>query len=408
MGKKKVPPRKAPTPSKPKSGPPSKPKLKPGTPPSMGRKAPPPSASRKTPPSSVSRAPAPSGVSGSSERLEALSETLQSLQERVALSDYKQYMADFDTHIVALPGQIEEIRARGYRYKGFLEGKLQALQGKWQTARSDMDREIAQSENLLGRMCSEAADQVGRAYQAPAAIAAAESVLSSLEARVGAAEQAVQATYSGIQAALSQAQQQTQETLWMLDQIDQAEFDLLAEENPVQAVRAKWWRDGDDKGPSGILYLTDQRLIFEQKEEVATKKVLFIATEKEVVQEMLFEAPIGSIESVKASHKGLMGHQDHLDFTFGSAAPYSTAHFHIDGQDSAYWDGLVKRVQNGDIRREWHYAEGEPQEAAAQALEDSLANAPEKCSSCGAPFDAPIAKGQRQIQCEYCGTTMRW
>jgi predicted nucleic acid-binding Zn-ribbon protein len=417
MGKKKGPPKRTPPPSKPKSAPPRS-KPKPGASSSTFKKAPPPTskpkpgvappASRKAPPSSVSRAASSARPAVSSEQLDALSTTLQELQERVAFSDYKQYMANFDTDITVLPDQIAEIRARGYRYKSFMEGKLQTLQGKWQTARSNMNREIDQSETLLQRMCSEAADEVNRAYQAPAAIAAAQSVLGNLEARVGAAEEAVQATYSGIQATLSQTQQQVRETLWMLDQIDQAEFDLLAGENPIQAVRAKWWRDGDDKGPSGILYLTDQRLIFEQKEEVATKKVLFIATEKETLQEMLFEAPIGSIESVKASHKGMMGHQDHLDFTFGSGAPYSLAHFHIDGQGSDYWDGLVKRVQNGDISRERYYAEGETPEAAAVALEESLANVPEKCSSCGAPFDAPIAKGQRQIQCEYCGTTMHW
>lgn len=324
------------------------------------------------------------------------------------MSDYKRYLADFDTDISALADQIEEVRTRGYRYKSFLEGKRQTLQGKWRTAKSAMSNEIEEAESVLQGMITEAADEVNRAYHTAGAIAAAEGALGNLEARVDAAEAAIQATYAGIQATLYQTQQQVQDTLWMLEQIDQAEFDLLAEENPVQAVRAKWWRDGDNKGPDGILYLTDQRLIFEQKEEVTTKKVLFIATEKEVVQEMLFEAPISSIESVKASHKGLMGHQDHLDFTFGSAAPYANAHFHIDGQESAYWDGLVKRVQNGDIRHEWYYAEGETPEAAAQALEDTLVNAPEKCSSCGAPFDAPLTKGQRQIQCEYCGATMRW
>ena len=415
MGKKNIPPkktppsgpmRKAPPPQKPTSQPPlSKAKYTP--PPQKSAPQQPPSMAKRVPPSAA-RTPSTAGVSASSEQIEALGESLQSLQERVALSDYKQYLADFDTGISTLSNQIAEIRSRGYRYKGFLEGKFQTLETKWQTARGDMSREIEQSESVLQGLCNGAASEVNRAYSAPGVIPSAQSALSNLETRISAAESAIQATYSGIQAALSQTQQQIQEAAWMLDQIDQAEFNLLAEENPVQAVRAKWWRDGEDKGPNGILYLTDQRLIFEQKEEIATKKVLFITTEKETVQSLLFEAPIGSIESVKSSHRGLMGNQDHLDFTFGQAAPYANAHFHLDGQDSDYWDGLVKRVQNGDIRREWHYAEGETPEAATQAAEDTLTNAPEKCTSCGAPFDAPIARGQRQIQCDYCGTTMRW
>ena len=45
------------------------------------------------------------------------------------------------------------------------------------------------------------------------------------------------------------------------------------------AVRATWQKGGEDN-PQGILYLTDQRLLFEQKQEIGAKKVLFITTEK--------------------------------------------------------------------------------------------------------------------------------
>jgi hypothetical protein len=48
---------------------------------------------------------------------------------------------------------------------------------------------------------------------------------------------------------------------------------------------------GSPDDPKGILYLTDQRLIFEQKQEIATKKFLFITTEKQKVQKLVFEVP---------------------------------------------------------------------------------------------------------------------
>jgi hypothetical protein len=145
-----------------------------------------------------------------------------------------------------------------------------------------------------------------------------------------------------------------------------------------------------------------------KRKKKVTKKVLFIAAEKETLQEMLFQVPVGAVEGVKSSSKGLFGHEDHLDFTFGPAADYPIAHFHIDGQESEFWVGLIKKVQNGEISNERYYATGENAKVEAQALQEIFANAPQKCTACGAPFDAPIAKGQRQIKCEYCGTLMTW
>lgn len=363
-------------------------------------------AEKKKPSSPQSR-PQPQ----SQEQIDALDSELQSLQSEASLSDHKQSIADLDAQIGDLPGQIEDLRRRGYRYKAFLEGKATALQAKWRTARAVANREIQQADGELQRMVDEAVEEITALRRKPASsgmIAAAKSKVDHLRARVDAAEDAIYGAYSAVQSALSQTQSQIREVQWMLDHLDQASFPLLAEENPIQAVRAKWWRDGKNKGPSGVLYLTNQRLIFEQREEVATKKVLFVTTEKETLQEMLLEVPIGQLEAVQSTSRGLMGHEDHLDFTFATGAPYADAHFHIDGQDSDFWAGLVNRVRNSDIVRERFYAEGETPEDIERALEESLSNAPEKCTSCGAPFDAPIAKGQRQIQCEYCSTTMRW
>lgn len=348
------------------------------------------------------------------ERLSALQADMQALQEQVAFSNEKRSIADLDQGIGSLSQVLTEVRQRGYRYKGFLEGKVEVLAQKWESARALALGEMQQAERDLQLLYGQVSQRYSLATQAvnsPSAssqLSVLEQQIGQLHARLEAAQSTITAAYSGVQQVYNQTNAQVKEVLWLLDQVDQASFDILAGENPVQAVKAKWWRDGKNQGPAGVLYLTDQRLIFEQKEEKVTKKVLFIATEKEMYQEMLFQAPIGTIEGVKSSSKGLFGHEDHLDFTFGSGAEYPTAHFHIDGQESDFWVGLIKRVQTGEINSERYYAPGESVQAEAQALQEAFANAPQRCTACGAPFDAPIAKGQRQIKCEYCGTLMTW
>jgi len=49
---------------------------------------------------------------------------------------------------------------------------------------------------------------------------------------------------------------------------------------------------------------TVERLVFEQKEKKATKKMLFITTAKETVQELIFAVPVGQIEECQASNIG--------------------------------------------------------------------------------------------------------
>jgi hypothetical protein len=233
------------------------------------------------------------------------------------------------------------------------------------------------------------------------------SKVKHLDSQVEAATQAISAIYSNIYDVYTQTTSQLTEIEWLLDQVDQASFNILADEHPVQAVQARWWRDGEGKGPEGILFLTDQRLIFEQKEEVATKKVLFITTEKELVQGLQLEIPLGLMRSVKATSQGFMKHEDHLDCEFETGAPYPKTHFHIKGQDSEFWAGLLKRVQVGQIITEKYYTDDKDRQADQQAFEEVLTNAPQKCTSCGASLP-PIATGQRQVKCDYCNSTMRW
>jgi predicted nucleic acid-binding Zn-ribbon protein len=375
--------------------------------------------SASTRPAKVSGSTAGSGAPLSAEKIAELDAQLDGFDSDLdtigeAINTHKNAMAELDRGIDELLQHIEEIRQRGYRYKGFLEAKVEVLSRKWKKAKPEVQREINAAEAEILPVHANVTEHLAtvqggrKTTQALRQVASMEAEIENLQTRVRAFEASIEAAYGPVRQAFYQTRSQVQEVLWILDQVDQASFEIHAEENVIQAVKAKWWRDGKNKGPEGVLYLTDKRLVFEQKEKVATKKVLFVATEKETIQEMLFEAPVMSVDSVKASSKGLMGHQDHLDFEFGSGSDFANAHFHIDGQESEWWAGLVNRVKSDEIHREW-YATGE--EAIPMADEESagsLAEAPERCTACGAPFDAPLAKGQRQIQCEYCGTTMRW
>jgi hypothetical protein len=149
-----------------------------------------------------------------------------------------------------------------------------------------------------------------------------------------------------------------------------------------------------------MLYLTDRRLLFEQKQEIATKKVLFVTTEKELVQELLLEVALGQIDSVRANREGLLGHEDHIYVELTADAPTRTAHFHLDGQDCMIWQALIARAKAGDFDQDRVVAVDEELVERARA-------APTRCPVCNAPLQQRVVRGMDRLTCDYCGHTIR-
>jgi len=324
---------------------------------------------------------------------EEIDSQLHELAEDVTFTDEKTAVADLEGGIADLQEQVAHVRSRGYRYKNYLERKLETLEKKWREAEPTVRRELNVAETELAPMY----DRVARSRNA--------RQVADLRARVDAARSSINAAFSNVRQTFYQTGQQIREVVWLLEQVDEASFDLASGENPVQAVEADWVDYGSEE-PEGVLYLTDQRMIFEQKQKVATKKVLFVTTESEMVQELLLETPIDTIGEVKTSKKGVLGGKKFLDVTF-SGGNVLGAKFQIKGQDNEAWATLVKRVTSGDISHERFVFDGEDLEAEQAALEEAFSEAPTECSSCGAPVEVEMG-AERQVTCEYCGTVMRW
>jgi predicted nucleic acid-binding Zn-ribbon protein len=333
-------------------------------------------------------------------QLEALTQKLAALQQAAALTDIHDDLADVDGVLATLPADIEALRARGYVFRSYLERKVEVLSEQWAEARERVLQEIERRSRELARNM----DQAERALQAAqtggtAQISRAESAVQMLESKVSAAQDSIEAMFDALDDNVTQTQAQVEAIEWALDQADQASFDFYPAEDLVAACRAQLL-ETKKEGPEGVLFLTDERLIFERKEEVATKKVLFITTEKETIQEPVFAVPIGQIEEVKASQAGFLGHKEMLEIGFSREAPLSQARLRLRGADNEEWAGLIGRVRSSDIA-------GERTRPKEEAAVEAAREVPTKCPTCGAVLTTPVVKGMREITCEYCGTVIR-
>ena len=140
-----------------------------------------------------------------------------------------------------------------------------------------------------------------------------QSSAKMLEDKVSAAENTLRGMYDELSGQVSELTRRLDEVDYLLKQLSEASFQLLTTEGGVAAVKAVWCKTGKEQkdDPEGVLYLTDQRLIFERKENVVTKKVLFVATEKQKLQSLQLECPVALVDKVETSKAGMLKNDRH-------------------------------------------------------------------------------------------------
>jgi hypothetical protein len=355
----------------------------------------------------MTASPAPDPMEAVRRRVDNLKSSLVDIQQKALLTSVRDQAEDVEARANRVFDLARTIRERGYAWEKDLEPKCLDFRRRWADLKPGVMQSIVSESAALKPRVAQAEADVAQAAARAASPAAAQAVLppventlETLQSATDAAEKAVSGMFDTTASDLGALEQHLQQISWAMDQTAESKIGWLAAETPVRAVKAKWDRSGEPE-VQGILFLTDQRLAYERKEEVVTKKVLFIATEKAKVQEALLAVPLADVTGVLASKKGLMGHEDHLDFDFASGAAVRKAHFHIDGQDSNEWQATVGRVKDGEIEK----SRVEP---ISDAEKQRLRSAPTKCSSCGGAFAAPILRGQTETHCTYCGATTRF
>ncbi len=361
--------------------------------------------------------PPSAGAAGEEERqtleeqASRLSDRLSDLRRRASLADLRDRIEDLSGLLANFPAVLEKARQNGYLYKSYLENKIRVLQEQWRGLGQRIDREAAQQ----GRVLTREADGLQQRLSAMGTRLRADA-LNALDRDVSALESKVEDTFrdfygffDNVETNARQTEQQLRAITWTMEQVAEASFRLRVDENVIEAVEAQYLTDGDE-GPKGVFFLTDQRVLFEQKEDVATKKFLFITTEKERVQKLLLEAPVGAVERAKpGERRKFLSKQELLELTLGPQAPVTLALFRLKG-DSEPWQGLIGRVLSGDIDRERVGAaagEEAPAEKAPPAAAGEPAAGPTACPTCGANITTEIVRGMQSIQCEYCGTVIR-
>ncbi|MBK9055761.1 MAG: hypothetical protein IPL78_34135 [Chloroflexi bacterium] len=339
-------------------------------------------------------------------QINSLRSRFTNLESEAQLSNVYASIGELDNRLAEIPLTLDALRARGYVHSAQLEDRLEALDEQWDQVRPRVESTLGDHINRLDSDLDNVGLQMNRINgRNQATLTTAETALNGLQSKISSATSGVSGLYDNLLTSLHGIEAQLSQVEWMLAQFDEsAEVDLREAEGPLMAVEAEWQPDGKE-GPDGVLYLTDQRLMFEQKEEVTTKKFLgLFKSESEKLQGLKLDIAVSDIESVEDSEEGGflgMGKKDILEFVFSANATVSRARFHLKGQESRDWAVLVRRVTSGDIdkdRADDYVEELEGAEALAAAF-------PSECPNCYAPLEAQ-PRGVTSVQCEFCGAVI--
>ncbi|MEZ0395649.1 MAG: hypothetical protein ABWK53_04355 [Anaerolineales bacterium] len=352
--------------------------------------------------------PPPNPMQQLASEISALQSKISQLQAGVRLTSARDAVEDLQTKVSSMAQRIAGLRQRGYVFEKGLEDQAADFVRQWQGLYASVQQQInVQAAQLQAglRPLEAQMNQLGGLRNNPVAarplVASLKTAVATLEGKVDAAERTIGGMYDQFSNQVGQVDRHLNDIDRLLNDLAEASFPLLPTEAGIASVKAIWCKTGKEQkdDPEGVLFLTDQRLIFEQKEEVATKKVLFVATEKRKVQALQWEVPVALVDRVQTSKQGLLKNEDHIEVRFLSGAPRDVVHLHI-WESCEQWQGLINRAKAKEFDKDRAVA-------IDQSEVDKVKAAPSQCPSCGANINQMILRGQDTLKCEYCGYVIR-
>ncbi len=334
------------------------------------------------------------------QQIDRLRRSFDDLRRQASMDDITKKLGDQASAVAALPDQIAALRSRGYAFAGYLERKAAVLGDEWreigQLVRDAVSDETARTQPRLDEIADlwRKLDQVTQERGITMILTQIDRSTTQLSDQVASARKRIEGLFGQVPGNVSQTQSQLRQINGYLDQAQKARVSWTPTEALFTAVEAKWLRGKKDE-PEGMLFLTDQRLLFERREKEGGR----FGFGGQEVQEELWAIPVGAIAEVRPEDKGLFGGKDLVHLTLSSGDFREISLEVKSGLDSKAYAQQLGRAVSGDLESERAIP---LDEAKAQAARE----APTACPTCGAALP-PLVRGASELRCNYCGTVVR-
>ena len=376
----------------------------------------------------------------SSEERDQLSRKISDLTSQASriqsetLRELSQDISSINTNLDSLAAKFRNLRSKGYVYGAVSEKQLQDFKERW----TERKRNVEEQLNSISRELRYKYDDVEREIRdlrdlfdsnyrdAESRYSFVEQTVNNFSRYVDAEEDRVEALYKDIEQGIEKIKKELDEIEWAFNELAKSSVKLHQGEELIFACKGQHLEDRKKQGPKGTIFLTSNRFLFEQNEDIVVSRTLIFFTKKEHVQKIVIDKPIGALGSIKDTEQGWLFKAELLDVSFRDQA--GDMLFKLD-KDSTMIKELIRRIVEGHIDTE-RIGSGSvgagvvketitPVAPAAPALVQTtdpppvqqverLAPREIRCPGCGANYDKPLLKGMTSDECPYCSTTIRF
>jgi hypothetical protein len=132
--------------------------------------------------------------------------------------------------------------------------------------------------------------------------------------------------------------------------VNSATFKLDAGESLIIAAPAEWESSENHQEIDGILYLTDRRVLFEQKERTGAFLGLFGGQDQQALK---WAVRLEDIQDVQAEDRGVLGVNDMLYLHLRPGADLAKLTVETKrSADNQEWAAFIRRAQSGGYETE--------------------------------------------------------
>jgi len=246
--------------------------------------------------------------------------------------------------------EIQQYRQQGYEFfQEEVEGAIENLVGMIEERRQFLNRHMDDNVRRIMREMRQAS------YYTNLSDDASEALLERADNEVDDAERKLdeaKRSYINSLDPLADTEKRIKKLMkripYYFEMKDEASFDFAADEQVVMADKAEWVVTGKGKeDPDGILFLTNQRMVFEQKEKTGKTFGLFGGKMQHGIQ---WEYSLDQIAGVSYEDKGMLGRKDMLMLQMQSGAEHDEITLESKGDDdNSEWHAVIEKALNGGL-----------------------------------------------------------
>ena len=249
--------------------------------------------------------------------------------------------------------RVEALRQSGYVFTQSLANSARSLRDRWPNTEGAFDRELRQVRYEVERSLDRVDDAMRYAERGPdeGRIQSAQTEVRSAARRLSEAQQRLARIYESDARDITAMDGRLDTVEWSVQQLNAASFKPDSSEALIIAAPAEWTETtGDRRNMDGVLYLTDRRVLFEQKERTGAFLGLFGGQDR---QALTWVVALTDIEDVRAEDRGLFGVKDMLYLSLRAGAEPAEITIEVKrSADNQEWAVFIRQAKAGGYEQE--------------------------------------------------------